>query len=58
MVDALGPYIYHHLSGVGIDVPFWGVVSHHLQICVGDDISNSWVMYKWDIYQPLFIYMW
>ena len=37
-----------------VNVPFWGCVSHHLQICVGDYIPNSWVMFNWDIYQPLF----
>ena len=26
---------------------------HHLQISVGDYITNSWVMFNWDIYQPL-----
>ena len=41
------------VTGVGIDVPFWRLVSHHLQISVGDYIPNSWVMFNWDIYQPL-----
>ena len=42
-------------TGVGIDVPFWGFVSHHRNkyISAGDDIPNSWVMFSWDIYQPL-----
>ena len=31
----------------------FGDVEHHLQISVGDDIPNSWVMFNWDIYQPL-----
>ena len=26
---------------------------HHLQISVGIYIPNSWVMFNWDIYQPL-----
>ena len=36
-----------------VNVPFWVLVSHHLQISVGDYIPNSWVMFNWDIYQPL-----
>ena len=41
-----------HLSVA--NVPFWGFVSHHLQICVGDYIPNSLVMFM-DIFQPLFV---
>ena len=26
-------------TGFGIDVPFWGLVSHHFQVSVGDEIS-------------------
>ena len=36
-----------------VDVPFWGFGSHHLQISVGNYIPNTWVMFNWDIYQPL-----
>ena len=36
-----------------INVLFFGFVSHHLQISVGICIPNSWVMFNWDIYQPL-----
>ena len=40
----------------GIDVPFWGIFfSHHH---VGIDIRYplfSWVMFTWDIYQPLIV---
>ena len=35
-----------------VNVPFWGFW-HHLQISVEDCIPNSWVMFNWDIYQPL-----
>ena len=28
------------VTGVGIDVPFWGLVSHHLQISVGNFIPG------------------
>ena len=41
--------------GVGVDVPFWGFVSHHLQISVGNYIPNGWVMFNWDIYQPGYV---
>ena len=27
-----------------VNVPFWGLVSHHLQISVGDYIPNSWMI--------------
>ena len=33
--------------GVGIDVPFWGFVSHHLQIFVGDYIPKSSPIVGW-----------
>ena len=36
-----------------VNVPFWGLVSHHLQTSVGYYIPNSRVMLNWDIYQPL-----
>ena len=29
-----------------VNVPFWGFVSHHLQISVGNYIPNTWVMWK------------
>ena len=29
-----------------VNVPFWGLVSHHLPISVGDSIPNSWVMWN------------
>ena len=32
----------------------FGDFEHHLQICVGDHTPNGWVMFHWDIYQPLF----
>ena len=32
----------------------FGDFEHHLQISVGDYIPNSWVMFNWDIYQPLY----
>ena len=32
-----------------VNVPFWELVSHHLQIFVGYYIPNSWVMFNWDI---------
>ena len=37
-----------------------GDFEHHLQISVGIYIPTSWVMFNWDIYQPLidiYIYM-
>ena len=40
-------------SGVGIDVPTFGYFEHRLQIFVGMYITNSWVMFNWDIYQLL-----
>ena len=30
-----------------------GDFEHHLQISVGIYIPTSWVMFNWDIYQPL-----
>ena len=39
-----------------VNVPclsFFGDFEHHLQVFVGDYIPNSWVMFNWDIYQPL-----
>ena len=33
----------------------FGDFEHHLPISVGDYIPNSWVMFNWDIYQPLLI---
>ena len=33
-------------TGLGIDVPFWGFVSHHLHILVGNYIPNIWVMWN------------
>ena len=44
-----------YLTGVGIDVPIVGYFEHQLQIIVGVYILNSWVMFKWDIYQPLLV---
>ena len=39
--------IVHFLGIQGlVNVPFWGFVSHHLQISVGIDIPNSWVMWN------------
>ena len=42
-------------TGAGIDVPTIGDLFHITKttISVGDDIPNSWVMFNWDIYQPL-----
>ena len=37
-----------------LNVPF-GDFEHHPQIFVEDYISNSQVMFKWDIYQPLWV---
>ena len=31
----------------------FGDFEYHLQISVGIYIPNSWVMFNWDIYQPL-----
>ena len=31
----------------------FGDFEHHLPISVGDYTPNSWVMFNWDIYQPL-----
>ena len=31
----------------------FGDFEHHLQISVGNYIPNTWVMFNWDIYQPL-----
>ena len=31
----------------------FGEFEHHLQISVGDYVPNGWVMFSWDIYQPL-----
>ena len=41
--------------GLPVNVPFWGFVSHHLEIDVGDDIPKSRVMFNWDICDPLFM---
>ena len=41
-VKKAGDWMTNVESGVGIDVPFWGFVSHHLPISVGDYIPNSW----------------
>ena len=35
-----------------VNVPFWWFWTSP-SISVGDYIPNSWVMFKWDIYQPL-----
>ena len=53
----------HHLvwisMGAGKGEGFQGLVIVlfwwfcHLQVFVGDDIANSWVMFNWNIYQPL-----
>ena len=43
---------YFNIQGL-VNVPFWGFFEHHLQISVGIYIPNSWVMFDWDIYQPL-----
>ena len=42
------------LAGVG-KCPFLGILNfeHHLPIFVGDYIPNTWVIFNWDIYQPL-----
>ena len=32
----------------------FGDFEHHLPTSVGNYISNSWVMFNWDIYQPLY----
>ena len=32
----------------------FGDFEHHFQVFVGDYIPNSWVMFNWDIYQPLY----
>ena len=41
-------YIIIHIIRGLVNVPFWGLVSHHQQqTCVGDDIpKNSWVMWN------------
>ena len=31
----------------------FGDFEHHLQVPIGDYIPNIWVMFNWDIYQPL-----
>jgi hypothetical protein len=31
----------------------FGDFEHHLQIFVGNYIPNTWVIFNWDIYQPL-----
>ena len=38
-----------------VNVLFCGF-EHHLQIHVGNYIPNSWVVFSWDIYQPLFFH--
>ena len=46
-----------NVSGVG-KCPFlilFGDFEHHLQTSVGIHIPNSWVMFNWDIYQPLIL---
>ena len=45
----------HHLhpfQGLGL-MSLLGDFEHHLQISVRDYIPNSWMMFNWDIYQPL-----
>ena len=37
----------------GWQMSLFGDFGHNLQISVGDSIPNSWVMFTWDIYQPL-----
>ena len=38
-----------------VNVPFWGFVSYHLKKELLEIRSpNSWVIFNWDIYQPLF----
>ena len=41
--------------GVGIDVSTIGDLFHITKtaISVGNDIPNSWVMFHWDVCQPL-----
>ena len=42
----------HNKQGLGL-MSLFGDFEHHLPISVGDYIPNSWVMFNWDIYQPL-----
>ena len=52
----MNDYVEYMKMGQGlVNVPFGGDVEHHLQISVGIDIPNSWVMFNWDIYQPLWV---
>ena len=34
-----------------------GDFEHHLQVSVGNYVPNIWVMFNWDIYQPMFVLM-
>ena len=44
------PSCIHHR---GWSMSLFGDFEYHLQISVGIYIPNSWVMFNWDIYQPL-----
>ena len=39
-------------QGLGL-MSLFGDFEYHLEISVGDYIPNGWVMFNWDIYQPL-----
>ena len=45
--------------GLGIDVPFWGLVSHHQNTYL--EMENplfSWVMFNWNMYPLVNCFIW
>ena len=42
-----------HMSGVGIDVPFWGLVSHQKKYLLEMKYPQLGDVRHWEIYQPL-----
>ena len=49
----LGPHTFLTYCR-GWYMSLFGDFEHRLQIFVGDYIPNIWVMFNWDIYQPLY----